>query len=357
MKRIFILLLSVLSLTAFAQQPNWVDEGQRASNYPKSKYFTGFVEGQKSSKEQPEAAIERLKSAARVEALSTIRAHVQSETTSNVYNETLETMDAWEEKMYESLNIRTSIKVEMEIPGLQVEAWRNPQNGTILAFAYVKKSSLIKQLEKKITVCLTKIESAMDQLDQQIAAGQKMQARDAAPKILPQFHELDEAQKILAAVDEDAEEESLQLLPTRALRGRLTQIIADLKNGINIYLSCNAKMFNTNYTALKGEIQGELSKLGCTFVNSAAQSDWAVYVDASAREFNTSTVGGFSSYYVYIDAKISIDKTATGQRIYEEQLEPVKGSWTTNYVDAARYDGYKQISPIISAAIKKQIQQ
>lgn len=357
MKKIILILLSVFSLTAFAQQPNWYDDSQRASNYPKSKFISGFAEGQKLNNERQDIAMERLKSAARVEALSTIRVHVQSETTSDVRNETLETMDAWEEKMYESLNIHTTTKVDMEIPGLQIETWRNPQNGNMAAFAYVKKSTLIKQLEKKITVCLTKIETAMDQLDQLMAAGQKMQARDAAPKILPLFHEVDEAQKILAAVDEDAEEESLQLQATRALRSRLTQIISDLKNGIKIYLSCNAKIFSANYPALKGEIQGELSKLGCTFVNSAAQSDWAVYVDASAREYNMSTFGSSTAYFVYIDAKIAIDKTATGQRIYEEQLEPVKGSWTTNYIDAARYDGYKQISPIISAAIKKQIQQ
>lgn len=353
MKKLLIIFFSALSVMAVAQQPNWVDDGQRAANYPKSKYFTGFAEGQKTSNERLEAAMERLKSAARVEALSTIRMHVKSETTSNVLNETMETMDAWEEKMYESLNIRTTTKVEMEIPGLQVEAWRNPQNGNIAAFAYVKKSTLIKQLEKKITVCLTKIETAMDQLDQQIAAGQKMQARDAAPKILPQFHELDEAQKILAAVDEDAEEESLQLLPTRALRARLTQIIADLKNGIRIYLSCNAKIFNANYPTLKGEIQGELSKLGCTFVNSAAQADWAVYVTAQAREHNKADFGSMSTYFVYVEANIAVEKTATGQRIYENEISE-KGGHTQSFEKAAR-EAYKEISPAVSTLIKEQI--
>ncbi|MBQ6747898.1 MAG: hypothetical protein IJR09_00515, partial [Paludibacteraceae bacterium] len=249
----------------------------------------------------------------------------------------------------------TTTSVDMEIPGLQIESWRNSQTGEIAAFAYVKKATLIRQLEKKITVGLTKIETSLDQIDQLIATGQKMQARELAERTVPLFYEIDEVQKLLAAVDENADEETLQLQETRTLQHRLTGIIADLKNGINIYLICNAYMFGQTYSALKGEIQGALSPMGCTFVRTDAGADWIITVTATAREYNASSYGSVTTYFAYVDAKISIEKGATRQRIYEDAISE-KGGHTHNYEQAAR-QAYKDLSPKISAIIKEQIQQ
>lgn len=349
------LLLVILPLAA--QMPDWYNATSRKMHYPQDVWYTGYTEGQQQRGEALEEAFSRLKDAARVELVSSIRTTVEQSISNRTESNLKQGTSGFDEQVRESFVNETRISSGIrDIPGLQVDAWRNPQTGDIAAFAYVKKNTLIRQMEKKITVGLTKIETSMDQIDQLVVNGQKMQARELAEKTVSQFTEIDETQKLLASVDENADEESLQLQETRTLQQRLTGLVAQLKNGINVFLVCNAKLFNETYSALKGEIQGELSKLGCTFVNSAAQSDWAVYVEASAREYNKSTFGEYSTYFVYIDAKISIDKTTTGQRIYEEQLEPVKGSWTTNFVDAARYDGYKKISPIISNTIKAQIQ-
>lgn len=356
MKKLLIILLSVLSLTVVAQtEPNWYDNDMRRSFYPAGQYFIGFAEGQRMGNESLETATSRLKNAARVEALSTIRVHVQNTTINQSLSQTLRTMEGTFRQSAREFSSATQTTVDMEIPGLQIEAWRNPQNGNIAAFAYVKKATLIRQLEKKITVGLTKIETSMDQIDQLVANGQKLQARSLAEKTVPQFAEIDEAQKILAAVDENADEESLQLQETRTLQHRLTGLVAQLKNGLNIFLSCHAYMFGQNYNALKGEIQGELSKLGSSFVSNAAQSDWAVYVTATAREYNKNTFGDVSTYFAYVDVQIIIEKTATGQRIYEDAISE-KGGHTHNYEQAAR-QAYRDLSPKISAIIKQQITQ
>lgn len=355
MKKILFILLVAQTLTAVAQEPNWYNDSQRSMYYPSKQYFTGFAEGQRMGSESLEAAMSRLKNAARVEAVSTIRVHVQNTTLNHALSQTLRTMEGTFRQSAREFSSSTKTTVDMEIPGLQLESWRNPQTGEIVAFAYVKKATLIRKLEKKITVGLTKIETTMDQIDQLVANGQKVQARTLAEKTVPQFLEIDEAQKLLAAVDENADEESLQLQETRTLQHRLTGLVAQLKHGINIYLSCSADMFGTNYGALKSEIQGELSKLGCTFVTSAAQSDWAVYVQAPAREYNKADFGGTTSYFTYVDATITIDKTPTGHRIFEDKISE-KGGHTINFEQAAR-DAYKHISPRISAIIKEQIQQ
>ena len=357
MKKLFIILLSACALATFAQMPNWVDPNMRELEYPNSKYFTGFVEGQRQNGESVEAAKKRLRDAARVEASSTILVRVQSQTTVTGLSKTIKTMEGTFRQSTRELQSETTTKVDMEIPGLQTEAWQNPLNGNIVAFAFVEKRTLIRQLEKKITVCLTKIETALDQIDQFVSNGQKIQARELATNTLPQFNEVDEAQKILAVVDVNADEESLQLQETRDLQRRLIENIAQLKNGLNIYISCHAYMFGQNYSALKGEIEGALSPMGCTFVSRADQSDWAIYVTASAREYNKIGEGNDAQYVVYVDTKLSIDKTPTGQRVYEEQLESEKGIWTISYEEAARRDGYKKVSKKLSEIIKEQIQQ
>jgi len=358
MKKLFIILLSALSMAAMAQTaPNWYDNDMRRSFYPESQYFIGYAEGQRMGNESLEAAMSRLKNAARVEALSTIRVHVQNTTINQALSQTLRTMEGTFRQSAREFSSATKTTVDMEIPGLQIEAWQNPQNGNIAAFAYVKKATLIRQLEKKITVGLTKIETSLDQIDQLIGNGQKIQARDLATKTLPQFTEVDEAQKLLAAVDENADEESLQLQETRNLQRRLIDFVAKLKNGLNIYISCHAYMFGQQYNALKGEIQAELSKMGVTFVNRADLSDWAIYITASAREYNKMGEGNNAQYFVYVDTKLSIDKTVTGQRVYEEQLEPQKGGWTISFEEAARRDGYKKVSRLLIPIIKEQIQQ
>ncbi len=357
MKKLLIILLSALSLTALAQTPDWYDDNLRAQEYPSKQFFTGFAEGQKRSNESTEAAMARMKNAARVEAASSIRVYVKNTTDMSGLSRTLESMEGTFYQSIEEFSSKTKTSVEMEIPGLQIETWRNPSTGDIAAFAYVKKSTLIRQLEKTITVCLTKIETSMDQIDQLVANGQKIQARELAENTVPKFREVDEAQKLLAAVDENADEESLQLQETRTLQHRLTGLVAQLKHGLNIFISCHADMFGQNYTALKGAIEGELSKMGVTFVTNANQSDWAIYVTAQAREYNIIGEGSNAQYVVYVDAKVSIDKTTTGQRVFEEQLNPEKGVWTFSYVEAARRDAYKKITPKINKIIKEQIQQ
>lgn len=355
MKKLFIILLSVLSLTAFAQQPNWYDESQRATNYPKSSYFTGIAYGEVQRGEAAGKAMERLKNAARVEALSTINTHVQNETTNHSHSESFESVDTWSETIRETMDSRTTTTVDMEIPGLQVEAWKNPNTNEVVAFAYVKKSTLIRQMEKKITVSITKVETALDQVNEMINQGQKMQARESIKRVVPLFQELEQAQRILIAVDPMSDEESLQLAETKQLSQRYTRMAADLRNGINIYLACTAKLFSANFPTLKAEIQGELSKLGVSFVNSAAQADWIVNINAAAREYNSMAFGSTTTYFAYVDINIAIEKKATGQRIYENEISQ-KGGHTKNFEYAAR-EAYKTLTPQVSEIIKEHIQQ
>lgn len=351
---VFFFLLSANVIFAFAQMPpEWCDHDLRRVAYPDSEYFTGYAEGAPMSGERVEVATQRLKDAARVEALSTIRVHVKNNTTNNALSQTLRSSEGTFRQSMREFASSTTTSVDIKIPGLQIEAWRDLQTGTIAAFAYVKKSTLIRQLEKQITVALTKVEMSLEQIDQLIATGQKLQARSVAENALPLFAEVDEAQKLLVAVDADATEETLMLPETRILQQRLMAMVAQLKNALTICLRADAKIFNSAYSALQAELQGHLSKIGCNFVTDPSTADWVIDISAQAREYNVMTMGNVSTYFVYVDANIAITKTATGQRVYENMFSE-KGGHTHNYDQAAR-DAYKYLLPKLREVLDEQI--
>ena len=347
---------AIATVVAFAQMPPaWTDHDLRRLDYPDSEYFTGYAEGAPTGSERQEVATQRLKDAARVEALSTIRIHVKNNTTNNALSQTLRSNEGTFRQSIREFTSSTTTTVDMKIPGLQIESWRNSQTGTISAFAYVKKSTLIRQLEKQITIALTKVEMSLDQVDQLIATGQKLQARSAAEKALPLFTEVDEAQKLLVAVDSDATEETLMLSETRQLQQRLMAMVAQLKNALTICLKADAKIFSTAYPALQEELKGALSPLGCNFVTDPSTADWLIDISATAREYNKVATGNINTYFAYVDATISITKTATGQRVYENMFTE-KGGHTHNYQQAAR-DAYKYLTPKIRKVVEEQVKQ
>lgn len=347
---------AMTAISAFAQMPPaWCDHDLRRLDYPDSEYFTGYAEGAPMTNERQEVATQRLKDAARVEALSTIRIHVKNNTTNNALSQTLRSNEGTFRQSMREFASSTTTTVDMKIPGLQIESWRDPQTGSIYAFAYVKKSTLIRQLEKQITVALTKVEMSLDQVDQLIATGQKLQARSAAEKALPLFAEVDEAQKLLVAVDSDATEETLMLSETRTLQQRLIAMVAQLKNALTICLKADAKIFSSMYPALQEELKGALSQLGCNFVTDPSTADWVIDIAAQAREYNTMTMGNVNTYFVYVDATVSITKTATGQRVYENMFSE-KGGHTHNYHQAAR-EAYRYLTPKLHTAIESQVKQ
>ena len=359
MKKTLLITLVCWAMTAFtvfAQlPPAWYDHDLRRLDYPDSEYFTGYAEGAPTGSERQEVATQRLKDAARVEALSTIRIHVKNNTTNNALSQTLRSNEGTFRQSMREFTSSTTTTVDMKIPGLQIESWRNPQTGTIAAFAYVKKSTLIRQLEKQITVALTKVEVSLDQVDQLIATGQKLQARSAAEKALPLFAEVDEAQKLLVAVDSDATEETLMLSETRQLQQCLMAMVAQLKNALTICIKVHATAFDSPYPALQEELKGALSQLGCNFVTDPSTADWVIDISATAREYNKVATGNINTYFAYVDATISITKTATGQRVYENMFTE-KGGHTHNYQQAVR-DAYKYLTPKICQVVREQVKQ
>ena len=129
-KLIVIFFLASIAISFFAQTaPAWYDHEVRKVNYPTKRFFKGYAEGMPAANENIATAMQRLKDAARVEALATIRVLVQSQTTSNVISQNLQTMGETFRQSTSELKTATTTSVDMEIPGLLIEEYRDPETG------------------------------------------------------------------------------------------------------------------------------------------------------------------------------------------------------------------------------------
>ena len=198
------------------------------------------------------------------------------------------------------------------------------------------------------------VDAALPQINILIKKGEKVQARTMVEEALQQITKIEADQKTLALLDESADDEILMTAEVAEVKRYLTDKANKLRNAIGIYITCDAKLFDTEYPVFLKDLQGELSQLGVSFADSVEQADWSISIQAKAREYNKVELGGAANYFVYVDAQITMDKIANGKRVLEDAMSE-KGGHTFNYEQAA-LDAYKHLTPRLSAAIKAQIE-
>ena len=349
---LFTLFFSAIVMADKATAPDWRDALMREKLYPADKYYTGFASSKLEKGADKTALYDQVQQNARVAAVSSIQVTVEQTVERIMKNTQSQGTASTIDIMKSQAKSHTGIK---DVPGLNVEVWENPKTGDVSAFACVKIADLSKRLMRRILTNTGKVETELQAVDNLIARGEKTRAREKLLVIQTMVNDLENDQRVMLCIDPNVTDEELGIDDVNKLKERYSTLTANLKNGIAIFLDCKADIFGANYMALKSEIQGALSPLGCSFVNSPKQSDWTISVTATAREYNTVNYGNLTTYFVFVDANVAIDKVATNQRIYENQISE-KGNHTHNNEQAAR-DGYKKISPKLSAIIKEQIAQ
>lgn len=327
-KKIFGTLLVLLAYSVNAQTPpDWWDANSRKLHYPSSEWHTGFVIDKQQDDETLNMALSRLKDGARVEAASSIRVSVEKNMVSSSRSELMQTTTQFDERITEVFESTTSMKVEMEIPGLHIEAWQNPKTKEIGAFAYVSHRELLRKTEKQITVTLTKIEMALDGIDQMAEAGQKIKAHEAAEQTLRLFVEVEQAQKLLLALTDD--DEALALDETRTLQQRLLTTIEQLRHATAFYVNCRATIGDSPYPLLDKEVRGLLAEQGCQFTDDRDLADWIIEVEASV--INVEHREGMATF-AYVDGDLVIHNGRTEKHLMEGRLSTL---------DPDHYDGIK----------------
>lgn len=354
-------LIALLSLLYFGHTgwgqsaPDWYNEQSRRANYPDNIYYTGIAYSEISASSPESASVRKAEDAAMAEALSKILVSVKSRTVSSSVSTAMTTDSGVDEQFVEQFSSLTNIDVAFkDVPGLQCRHYR--KGSTIMAFAYVKKTDLARYYDRKITSSLTKIETVLDNADELSQHGEKIKARTMAQTAVQYVAELENAQRILLAVSNDAD---IQSSHASTLNKRLVALLSNLKNSTAIFLDCKAYAQNKPYQLFTNNLKGVLSKLGCNFVNSREKADWVVSIETDVVRENQ--VSG--AYFVWVDGAVAIRNNATSQVIFNEQVssisespDGIKGGHTAGYTQASA-NAYKEVAKIVGNKISEIIKQ
>lgn len=350
---VFLMKVVVLPLCA-NEPPSWYDLKARHTYYPREVYFSGFVLGEQQPGESLQQAMERIKLEAQVEAASSIRMKVEKTLTESNRSELEQEIGSFNEKVTEHFESFTQIQVDMEIPGLKVEVWKNDAKKEIAAFAYVRKDELTRKLERRILTGTTKAELMLENISRLMNEGRKPEARKVAEEGMRLFDDIEQTQAILLAID-NANVFDLQISEVAELKQSMADRLAELQHGIAICLRIKAYCQETPYPSMEKQLQGELNVLGCYFTNDTTEAEWIISVDAKTRDYQHTAFGNADMYASYMEAQISVLKVNTGQRIYEDFVT-VKGTHTLNFEEAAR-EAYKVGVKKVGTIIKQTIMQ
>ena len=351
--RTTILILSVwCSILAFGQStaPLWCDDNWRAATYPRTSYVCGFVMGEVQAGESIEQTLQRIKEKAQAEAVQSITTSVEYTSSSIVQSDqhsgTMGFSEMTRELFSTSTTIRSSLK---DIPNLSVESWHNPKTNEVFAFAWVKKTDLVRTLKKQIISHITRAEMAIEEAEGLLAEGEKGAARKSITKAIEYLQQVEEQQKVVQSVDSNTEMDDIAFAESNALKQRVAALQQQLKHGVTVYIAGNVTIFDKSYPTLIQQIKQEISPIGCTFTTNEAEADWIIRLQGTTQEYNTLQKKSYSAFVVMAEVAIEIAKR--GQIIYSGNVSQ-KGVHTINIEQAAK-EAYSEASKAIAAQINE----
>ena len=353
--RTTILILSVwCSILAFGQNtaPLWCDDNWRAATYPRTSYICGFVMGEVQAGESIEQTLQRIKEKAQAEAVQNITTSVEYTASSLVQSDQHSGTMGFSEMTRELFSTSTTIHSSLQdIPNLSVESWHNPKTNEVFAFAWVKKTDLVRTLKKQIITHITRAEMAVEEAEGLLAESEKGAARKTVAKAIELLEHVEQQQKVVLSVDNSTELEDIAFTESNALKQRATALQQQLKNAVTVYVGGDVTIFDTNYSTFVNEIKQQISDIGCTFTTNEAEADWVIQLQGTTREYNTLQTGTYTAYFVLAEVVLQIVKGNTQSIIYEGSFSE-KGSHTLNR-DEAGYAAYAEVYQQITAKIKE----
>ena len=209
------------------------------------------------------------------------------------------------------------------------------------AIAYIDKSAGIRYWSNELNIVLGSIESCCKVAQAYISTGFKDKAKLELQKAEGMFSSADTPLFWIAFLGMSDLELQNFMARRNLLEETVKKSLSDLQYGTTICIKCSADIFGTANPKLSNDIKGKLAPKGCNFVDDSSAADWVVTITANAREHNRMDYGTSSAYFAYVDAVVSVMKTATSQVICEDEIS-VKGSHTRSYNEAAR-DAYKSV--------------
>ncbi len=294
--------------------PAWCNDEWRANNYPRELYLQGFIVGEQQAGESIEQVHQRAKEKAQAEAIG-------------------------------------GIMPISECQNLSIESWHNPKTNEVFAFAWVKKTDLVRTLNKQIISHITRAEMAVEEAEGLLAEGEKGTAHKALEKATRYLQQVEEIQQRVQRVDANAEMEDMAFAESNALKQRASTLSQQLKNGVTVYVGGDVSIFDKSYPTFVQQIKQEISPIGCIFTMNETEADWIIRLHGTTREYNTLQTGAYTAYFVMAEVMLQIVKGHTQSVIYEGSFSQ-KGSHTISREEAG-YAAYAEVYQQVAAKIKE----
>ncbi|MCM1555863.1 MAG: LPP20 family lipoprotein [Bacteroides sp.] len=247
---------------------------------------------------------------------------------------------------------RTDFSTDVNMELVQTKTLYSAAKREGWAIAYIDKAAAGTFYKNKVEVLLRKADNTLTNANNYIISGFKGKASDEAKAMLAEFAQLDEIFYWLSFFGLSQGELGSLLDRCSTRQQALKKLEIQVKNGIVVYLSCQADLFGRPYPNLQSKLKGALASEKHSFSDDPDGADWVIEVNAEAREFNI-TGESISTFHAKVDAFVKVVKTATGQHIFEDEIT-VKGSHTRGYEEAARI-AYKDLESEITARIRESI--
>ena len=301
-------------------QPAWLDPQQRKTEFPNNAFFTGFASDEILSGESQNDAIARVTKMAQGYVAEAVRVEVNVATehraTSQKVNESEEFNSIFEK------TVKTAAKIDLT--GLTTENHIN--SGNVYAFAYVNKYELKGNYSAIFTITMQQLESAINTAKQLETNNEKAKARKQYEDAIPLLVKAEQAQDVLSALGVT----NLQSEKTANYRSEIVLALARLAQGVYIHVESTEDLFGKSVSLVTNKVKGILSKNGCSFTTDAAQADFFLKLNASAREYgNTNGI-----IFCYADVEVELIKKQTQKTVYKEEVKEKDGHTTAE--NAAR---------------------
>lgn len=255
-------------------------------------------------------------------------------------------------------NIRYSsesmVSTDLDLKLAETRAEYDAASETYYAIAFINKMEACNYYKNELERLISKVNNAIDIADNQIRNGFKSKAKEELQNTLVVFTQMEDPFFWLNVFGISDYQLQQYVSQVNSSEQTVKAKIAYLEHGTTYCVLCEADCFGTAYPNLQKEVNGRLSSMGCNFVDDPEKADFVIHISASARQYNRLSNGNSTLYFVFVDAAIVIDKNATKQRVYEDEIS-IKGSHSLSYEEAAR-DGYKNLGKEIGRVLKESIE-
>jgi hypothetical protein len=195
---------------------------------------------------------------------------------------------------------------------MEVRSFHDPADGTLYAFASVRRADLAAFYRKQINLDLNKVETALVIAEQLAAAGKKMSAFRKCSEAEKLFAGVTLYQDLLAAVNAGADEDALQTGRSRELQQTIAQALIKLEQSTFVYVDCQYEYRGYTDDAFSSDpgficdiVKQALSENECSVVDDDTEADYALtLVAGTTQRSDGSGAHGIISYYANVKGSL-----------------------------------------------------